>query len=74
MAEIGSGNEEMKETREFYRDGGDEMNQYLIPVGLGKFLAYLLPVSERIEWMCVEVFGMEGKPKETLEKRGIFVL
>lgn len=61
----------MKETREFYRDGGDEMNQYLIPVGLGKFLAYLLPVSERIEWMCVEVFGMEGKPKETLEKRGI---
>ena len=61
----------MKETREFYRDGGDEMGQYLIPVGLERFLAYLLPVSERIELMCVEVFGTAGKPKETLEKRGI---
>lgn len=71
MAGIASGNEEMKETREFYRDGGDEMGQYLIPVGLERFLAYLLPVSERIELMCVEVFGTAGKPKETLEKRGI---
>ena len=69
LARITSGNEEMKETRELYRDGSDEMNQYFIPVGLEKFLAYLLPVSERIELMCVEVFGLAGKTKETLEKR-----
>lgn len=59
----------MREAREFYRDG-DALGPCLLPAGLAQFLAWLLPTSERVEWLCLEVFGA-GSPRESLQARAI---
>ena len=71
LAGISTCNEEMHESRELYRKGADDRSSYFVAVGIEKLLSFLLPISERIEWMCIELFGLEGKVRETLESRSI---
>ena len=71
LAGISTCNEEMHESRELYRKGADDRSSYFVAVGIEKLLSFLLPISERIEWMCIVLLGLEGKVRETLESRSI---
>lgn len=48
---------EIKETREVWEKSTDDMNPFHVAVAVEKLLVFVLPVSESLELVCLELFA-----------------
>lgn len=49
--------DEMKATKEVWKKATDDMSMYSTVVAVEKLLGFVLPASECVELLCLELFG-----------------